>query len=252
MKLTSHAMRTLIAAVAVTGLAGGLQAASIPIPVPNWSFENRTGAPAQSWLQPAESVDAWNSFQSNANGGTGVLMGPGGFPTVPDGVNAVRAFARLSDANPTWPPTEGTWEPKDTRFGGVAKVLFDTAFDPGMTYTLTAQVTATSVFYGYAVQLAVGGTEVDGPAQYQGWADGGTVIAQDWNSQTIGEGWVTSTVVYNPDPSFASLAGLPLQIRLLALENPEDLTLSPSAGFDAITLDVSEPPGPGPTILILR
>lgn len=243
MKLTFNVMRKLIASVAVTGLAGGTQAASIS--VPNWSFENRTST-AASWLQPLDTVDAWNSFQVIANGGTGVLQGAGTIPNVPNGVNAVRAYARLSDTNPSWPPTTGTWEPKDTGVGGVAKVLSDTAFDPDATYTLTVQVASSSVFYGYLVQLAVGGTEVDGPQTYTGYVDGGTVIAQDWDSQTISEvgSWVTSTVVYQPNASFASLAGLPLQIRLLALENEFDLTLTPSVYFDAVTLDVSAIPEP--------
>jgi hypothetical protein len=87
--------------------------------------------------------------------------------------------------------------------------------------------------------------------------EGGTVIAEDWNTQDVPlaagvtDEWVTSTVVYTPDPADASLAGLPLQIRLLAIRDPNDPAYTWQQGdpytfdyakfavFDNVTLDVA-------------
>ena len=137
-------------------------------------------------------------------------------------------------------------DPTQERDFEAAVQLLAETFDPARTYTLSAAVGRlvgsdfyTPLWYGYALQIAVGGTNVDG-ARYQGRVEGGTVIAEDYNSQTVPEDtFVTATVTYTPDPAHEDLAGLPLQIRLAALEDPADHSRTTWVAFDDVTLTVT-------------
>jgi autotransporter-associated beta strand protein len=122
--------------------------------------------------------------------------------------------------------------------------LLPVTFDPAMTYTLTVKVgrppgssTYTANWLGYAVQLAVGGTNVGG-STFAGSVTGGTLIAEDVNSLTVPvDGWVTAKVVYTPNPANAGLAGQPMQIRLCSLENPLNLTTQGIVAFDDVRFE---------------
>jgi hypothetical protein len=112
----------------------------------------------------------------------------------------------------------------------VAQILSE-PFDPNRTYELTAQVSRytnntsepDNYWNGYVVQLAVGGENHTPGGQLSGQVIGGTVIAEDWNTESVPFGtWVTSTVSYTPNPGDADLAGQPLQIRLLAIRDPNE------------------------------
>jgi len=126
--------------------------------------------------------------------------------------------------------------------------LLDVTFNPSTSYTLTVEVgklpgsaNYTTLWHGYAVQLAVGGKNVGG-SFYAGHVIGGTVIAEDYNTETVPvDTFVTSTVEYTPtDPNFA-LTGLPLQIRLCALEDPLDHSTVATAAFDDVVLYSNDP-----------
>ena len=233
-------------------MAGILWADADPITVPNAGFEHRG-----TYDPFAEGTDKYNQFNQETwrhwqrafNGGPLRVWNPGvpgtdevgqgaidvGFGgDAPEGDYVVLVRSRYSD---------GLNSDGGITFEAATQLLTET-FDPTTAYTLTAKVgrPVGSVNYspgweGYAVQLAVGGTNVDG-AQYAGRVDGGTVIAQDANSMPVPvDTFVTSTVVYTPDPAHAELAGQALQIRLAALENPDDLSLTSWVVFDDVTLE---------------
>lgn len=156
--------------------------------------------------------------------------------------------------------------PPQVRDFEAAVQLLDEKFNPGTSYKLTAKVgrmpegpdNGGSINYlwydggadpnnagpilgwsGYAVQLVAGGTKVDG-AKYAGRVEGGTVIAEDYNTLTVPMNtFVTSTVEYTPDTMLADLAGEPLQIRLCALEDPADHSTTSWAAFDDVKLQAS-------------
>jgi len=72
--------------------------------------------------------------------------------------------------------------------------------------------------------------------------NGGTVIAEDDNTVTIAANtFETITVTYTPGDltpeQETSLAGLPVQIRLGAYEDPADHSTKSIAAFDEVTLD---------------
>lgn len=250
----------VLAIAAVTVLALAASAGAAPILVPNAGFEDRaTFDPladgTHEYLQWAR--EYWSHYDTTANGGPARVGNPAlsGLATAAEGDYVVRVVA---DPRP--------WVADTSAPNGVATLLTET-FDPSMTYTLTAQVARyvdDSYWAGYLVQLAAGGTRVNG-ATYSSSVSGGTVIAEDWNTQPVPlaagdtDEWATSTVVYTPDPADAGLAGLPLQIRLLTLRKPGDpggdhgwndpAQYAPwitYAAFDAVTLDASAGGGPGP------
>jgi len=207
--------------VLVLGLCGALWAD--PIVVPNAGFEHRETydpfVPGQH-KYPQPSRESWCYYDSDANGGPARIGRPAlsGLATAAEGDYVVRVVAD---------PRE--WVADTFAPNGVATLLTET-FDPTMTYTLTAQVARyvdDSYWAGYLVQLAAGGTKTLG-ASVQGNVSGGTVIAEDRNTQAVPpaagdtDEWITSTVLYTPDPADAGLAGLPLQIRLLTLRKPGD------------------------------
>ena len=132
------------------------------------------------------------------------------------------------------------------------------AFDPTKIYTLTATVGKPPVFvtnsgaqnstdprraqaavwHGYAVQLAVGGTNSTGSSTYAGRVDGGTIVAQDSNGQVVpADGYRTVTTTYFPNPADAALTGKYLQLRLAAMDNPADLKMTGYVVFDDVKLE---------------
>jgi hypothetical protein len=241
----------------------------IPIAVPNPGFEDRTLLDEDTNTAGIQvmpdgfdrynqwGIESWRHFESDNNGGPLRIWNPGdpangahlttqGIADVGFGGNAaegdymVVVRSRYNDDEFHVPPQVRDFE--------AATQLLTETFDPTMPYTLTAQVgrlpdagEGGSVNYdpewfGYSLQLAVGGTNVGG-ARYAGRVEGGTIIAQDLNTLTVpANGYVTSTVIYTPDPAHANLAGEPLQIRLAALENPNDHSLSGWAAFDDVKL----------------
>ena len=253
---------------ALIALVGLPPASADPIDVANPSFEHR-----ESYDAFPESTDKYNQFghetwrhwQRDFNGGPLRVWNPGdpdnpahsttqgaidvGFDgSAPEGDYVILVRSRYSDAA----NAEG-----DNTFEAATQLLAET-FDPSQSYTLTVQVGRPpgSVnyipgWYGYIVQLAVGGTNVTG-AQYAGRVDGGTVIAEDVNSLEVGaDEFVTSTVAYSPDPAHEGLAGQALQIRLGALEDPNDLSLTSWVVYDNVTLETGFFPGAPPAPFVI-
>jgi len=267
MRCDRFSAKLALAAVAVLALAAATDAT--PILVPNAGFEHRgTFDPLAEGQHkyPQPSREYWCYYDADGNGGPARIGNPplSGLATAAEGDYVVRVVAD---------PRE--WVADTFAPNGVATLLTET-FDPTMTYTLTAQVARyvdDSYWAGYLVQLAAGGTKTLG-AIVQGNVSGGTVIAEDRNTQPVPlaagdtDEWATSTVVYTPDPADAHLAGLPLQIRLLTLRKPGDpgypgngypdraqydqwLTY---AAFDDVTLDGTRASSeiiPEPTTLLI-
>ena len=229
----------------------------VKVRIPNASFEEReTFDPFTEgtdryfmWAQ-----EFWRQFEIDNNGGPVRVWNPGvpgvdettqgafdvGFSgNAPDGKYVAVVRTRYNDDQVNFP---------GVRDFEAAVQLLDATFNPSASYTLTAKVgnllgsaNYNPLWYGYAVQLVVGGTNVGG-STYQGHVIGGTVIAEDYNTETVPvDTFVTSTVEYTPtDPNFA-LAGLPLQIRLCALENPLDHSTIAMAAFDDVELYSNDP-----------
>ena len=119
----------------------------------------------------------------------------------------------------------------ESRADGLATIL-DEKFDPSANYTLTVAVGHPhavpddpayndDTWRGYLVQLVAGG-EVESTGSGADNISGGTVIAEDANSINIApRTWETSTVTYTPSGEFDELEGEPLQIRLLAVDDPD-------------------------------
>jgi hypothetical protein len=249
-----------------------VSADAAPITVPNAGFEDRAlldddaGTPG---IQPMPdgydryvqwAKEYWRHFEVDNNGGPVRIWNPGapGVPwqgtcdvgfegNAPEGDYVAVVRARYNnDEMPEIRPIRD-WE--------AAVQILEATFDPTMTYTLTVKVgrlpagvaeggsiNYTPAWYGYALQIAVGGENVGG-SMYAGRVEGGTVIAEDSNSLTVPvNGFVTATVTYIPNPADVGLAGLPLQIRLCALENPADHSLMGWAAFDDVTLDAEMDP----------
>ena len=234
------------------------------IPVPNAGFEEREtfdSFPDGTDKYNQFALESWRHFECSDNGGPLRIWNPGdpenpshltaqgaldvGFGgNAPEGDYVVVARSRDND--------DGCSDPPRVRDFEAATQLLDETFDATMTYRLTAKVGRLPEtteggsgnydpnWYGYALQLAVGGINVGG-ARFAGRVDGGTVIAQDWNSLTVPVNeFVTSTVTYAPDPAHADLAGEPLQIRLAVLEDPDDHSTTGWAAFDDVRLSVEE------------
>ena len=94
---------------------------------------------------------------------------------------------------------------------------------------------------------------IDG-ATFAGQVSGGTVLAEDDNALEVPVNeFVTSTVVYNADPADSVHDGELIQIRLCALEtpdNPEDDSLAGWVAFDDVTLQTGAFPGFVPSFAI--
>ncbi len=231
------------------------------IPIPNAGFEFR-----ETYDPFPESTDkynqwgqeSWRHFEISHNGGPLRIWNPGvpGFDEnpqgaldvgfegeAPEGKYVIVVRSRYNDA------TNVPEDPQIRDFEAAVQILPDTFFHPDKTYTLTAQVgrlfgseNYTPDWHGYALQLAVGGTNVDG-ATFAGKVVGGTVIAEDYNSLEVFEDeFVLATAVYTPTDEHAELVGLPLQIRLVALENENDHSLTGWVAFDDVKL-TEEGPG---------
>jgi hypothetical protein len=239
-------------------MASPAHAQATPITIPNAGFETRGDYdpfPEGTDKYNQYVQESWRHLELSHNGGPLRIWNPGvcevdetpqgvldvGFGgDAPEGDYVVLVRSRYNDA------TNVPEDPQIRDFEAAVQLLVDT-FDPTKTYTLTAEVgrlvgseNYTPDWYGYALQLAVGGTNVDG-AQYQGKVIGGTVIAEDSNSVEVEEDeFETATVTYTPDPAHADLAGLPLQIRLVALEDPDDHSLTSWVAFDDVQLTVEE------------
>ncbi|MFT7643456.1 MAG: hypothetical protein ACI9G1_005221, partial [Pirellulaceae bacterium] len=200
---------------------------------------DNNGGPLRIWNpgNPAVPGDYWPDARSRCC--SALDVGFGG--NAPEGELAMLVRSRYNDNEFHVPPQVRDFE--------AAVQLLEATFDPTMTYTLTAQVGRLPAnageggsdnydanWFGYSLQLAVGGTNVDG-ARYASRVQGGTIVAEDLNTLTVSpNGFVTSTVTYTPDPADANLAGLPLQIRLAALEDPNDHSLVGWAAFDDVQL----------------
>jgi hypothetical protein len=226
-----------------------------PITVPNASFEEREVFDTfpegtdkyNQWLR-----ETWRHFELGANGGPLRIWNPG-VPGVDDTAQGIADVAFGGDA------PEGDYivvvrsrENDPARTFEAAVQILDEPFDSSQAYTLTVQVGKLPEtdsggsgnydpdWFGYAVQFAVGGENVDG-ATFAGQVTGGVVLAEDRDSQDVPvDSFVTSTVIYRPDPADAVHDGEPIQIRLCALEtpeNPEDDSLAGWVAFDDVTLE---------------
>jgi len=241
----------LIASLALAHLAS---AQETPIEIPNASFEARADFDPFSegtdkynlWAE-----EGWQHFEISHNGGPLRIWNPGtpgvdeteqgaldvGFGgDAPDGDYVIVVRSRQNDS------TNSPDDPQIRDFEAAAQIL-DATFDPTRTYTLSAEVgrLAGSINYepdwfGYAIQLVVGGENRDG-ARFAVQVGGGTVLALEVDVGDVPEDdWVVASVTYTPDPAHADLAGLPLQIRLCALEDPDDHSLTGWVAFDDVQL----------------
>ncbi len=217
------AMVVSIGATCLTGSAGAL-AAEVEIPIDNPGFE-----------YPALEDGAWDYSMDDAGWGyynNDGYLGPWN-PSTAEYPNGVPEGEQAG-----WTEPGGEDIP-----GGFAQVLTDpeAVLKVDWTYTLKVEV-GNAIGYewgGYKVQLLAGGTPHtpgDG-SDYTGAVTGGTLLAEDDNSQAIPDGtFVTSTVIYTYSPKHADLVGQPLQIRLLALGYDE-------VEFDNVRLTGSFTPG---------
>ena len=132
----------------------------------------------------------------------------------------------------------------ESRPDGPAILLGDVAYDPTATYELSVAVGrphednppnpnnyTDANWRGYLVQLVVGG-QVESIGSGPDNIYGGTVVAEDDNSITIEQRtWETSVVTLDPSPELADLAGQPIQIRLLALDDEDPAYADPTKVF---------------------
>ncbi len=239
---------SILASVAISRIGS---AQVNPITVLNPGFEIRLAEFADGqhkYTQPA--LDYWRHFEVDNNGGPVRLWNPGlagsqlpGFGGLaPEGQMVVRVQTRYNDDEFHNPP-----QPRD--FEAVAQILSET-FVPATNYILSAVVGRREggVWNGYTVQLVVGGQNVEG-STYAGRVQGGTVIAEDTNTLFVSEGtFVTSRVGYAASTAFTNLAGMPLQIRLCALEDPFNHSTTSEADFDDVSLVSSAEPLPPPPL----
>jgi len=235
-------------------LSINLPLAAEQIEIPNAGFEERESFdpfPDGTDKYPQWGLETWRQFNLSANGGPTRIWNPG-TPGVDDTSQGVLDVAFNGDA------PEGNYvilarsreNDPGRDFEAVVQILPE-PFDSTKAYTLNAQVgrlpdadnggsfNYTPDWFGYAVQFVVGGTNVDG-ARFAGQVTGGTVLAEDWNTIEVPMNeFVTSTVIYKPNPEHAEFDGQPIQIRLCALETPEnreDDSLAGWVAFDDVTL----------------
>lgn len=152
-----------------------------------------------------------------------------------DGLNCVAVGSILRG------DTEGGNQP-----GGLAKLLTNT-YDPTSTYQLSVKIARFSdswaMWGGYKVELLAGGTDEDSHVQYTHKVVGGTVIGQEISTEDIAvDVWNEITVVVDPNPANADLAGEPIQIRLTSLKIPGDPNTTYICVDDVkITTDAPQP-----------
>ena len=228
------------------------------IQVPNGSFEKREDfdpftESTDRYFQYA--LENWRQFDVTINGGPVRVWNPGN-PAVPEqiteqGVLDVGFAGQAPDgkyvAAVRTRYNDDVVEGQVRDFEATVQLLPD-MFNPDAAYKLTVQVgrpigsiNYEPNYHGYAVQLAVGGENI-GSNPYAGSVSGGTVIAEDYSSLIVPtDGFVTSTVEYVSGSASSDLAGLPLQIRLCALENPADHSQDSFVVFDNVEL-VSDHP----------
>ena len=202
----------------------------------------------------AYGTEIWRQWQRTGNGGPCRIWNPGtpgcgrqttgsideGFGGNAADGDYIMVVRSSSSDGANFTVTGGT-----TNYFEALTQLLPVTFDPAMTYTLTVKVgrppgssTYTANWFGYAVQLAVGGTNQTNAGAFAGSVTGGTLIAEDINTLTVPvDGWVTAKVRYTPDPANAGLAGQFLQIRLCCLEDPLNLAASGIVAFDDIRLE---------------
>lgn len=237
-----------------------------PIEVPNAGFEERENFdpfPDGTDKYPQWAKESWRHFDISANGGPLRIWNPGK-PGVDDTGQGVLDVAFDGEA------PEGKYvmlvrsrENDPAReFEAVTQLLAET-FDSSQAYTLTAKVgklpeaddggsgNYNPDWFGYRVQFVVGGSNVDG-ATYAGQVIDGVVLAEDDNTLDVtANEFVTSTVIYKPNPEDSVHDGLPIQIRLCALETPvtpEDDSLAGWVAFDDVTLQTGAVPAPSQSI----
>ncbi len=258
--------QTINAIVGVTISWSFLKADSITIP--NAGFEER-----ETFEPFAESTDKypqwgrefWRQFDISANGGPLRIWNPGA-PGVDDTGQGVLdvAFDGLAPEGKYVMLVRSRENDPEREFEAVTQLLTET-FDSTKSYTLTAKVgrlpgadeggsfNYNPDWFGYRVQFVVGGTNIDG-ATFAGQVTGGTVLAEDDNTIEVPVNeFVTSTVVYNADPADSVHDGEPIQIRLCALETPEnreDDSLVGWVAFDDVTLQTGAFPGVVPSFVI--
>jgi len=215
--------------------------------VPNPGFEIRTDpiydgtnnhiADGQARYTQGD-IDFWRHYDCYGNGGPVRLWNPvaadfDGDPDAPEGLLVARVYTRYFDL-----------DAPETRDSEAAVQLLEDKFAPETSYTLTVKVgnPVGKLYNGYAVQLVVGGENIENSGAYAKTVFGGTVIAEDYNTETIAEGtFVTSTVEYAPDPANDHMEGLPLQIRLAALEDPANHGTTSFVAFDDVKLTAESP-----------
>lgn len=205
--------------------------------VPNGSFEARWDAGEafnegqNKYIQGALDKDIWRHYDFIGNGGPVRVWNPSvdQFPDeAPDGTMIFRVYTKQNDPD----------YPLASRESEAAVQLLEEVFDPSIDYKLTVKVgnPVGMLYSGYAVQLVAGGENYDGATYGLGVA-GGTVIAEDYNTLTIAEGtFEEATVLYTAGSASTDLAGLPLQIRLVALEDPMAHYTTSNVGFDDVKL----------------
>jgi autotransporter-associated beta strand protein len=217
-----------------------------------WKPDN--GGPVRLWNPGVDGV----FFQGSAGYGFG--------GNAPQGDNVVLVSSRynLTAGNSILEPAP-QWD--GLNFFSAACVLLDgtignplvpaAQFDPTKVYRLTAKVgkpprfitnsgnqyaadprrPSTTVWHGYALQLAAGGINVGG-SSLAGHVDGGTIVSQDANSRFVPEDEFRQvSTTYFPNPADTGLATQYLQIRLAAWDNSDDLLMTGYAAFDDVTLE---------------
>jgi autotransporter-associated beta strand protein len=106
-------------------------------------------------------------------------------------------------------------------------------------FSTDPRVPQDQVWFGYALQLAVGGTKVN-PGAFANAINGGVVVTQDANTFSIPvDSFRTVTTTYFPNPADAGLVGPTqfLQLRLAALDNPANLAQTGHVAYDDIKLE---------------
>ena len=243
---TKLLLMLLVATAALFALSAFSIAADITVPNPGFEerlvFEPTFADGMDKYNKPGQ--EYWRHFECDNNGGPLRIWNPGAPGSTPqgafnEGFGGNAAEGEIVVVVRTRYNDDEFHDPPQVRDFEAAVQLLDETFEPNIPYKLPAQVGRPEgyLWNGYAVQLVAGGTNVDG-ASYQGRVEGGTVVAQDYNTLTVAEGaWVTSTVKYDgTDPNYA-LAGLPLQIRLCALEDPLFHGTTSTAAFDDVKLE---------------
>lgn len=236
-----------------------------PIEIPNAGFEDRETFdpfPESTDKYPQWSKETWRQFDISSNGGPLRIWNPGapGIDDTSQGSLDV-AFDGIAPEGQYVMLVRSRYNDPARDFEAVTQILAE-PFDSTKAYTLTAQVgklptedtggsfNYSPSWYGYAVQFVVGGTTIDG-ATYAGQVTGGTVLAEDDNSlDIIANEFVTSTVIYYPNPEDSAHDGEPIQIRLCALENREDRALAGWVAFDDVTLQTGAVEAPENSIKI--